>query len=231
MSDCRDRRPVGDDGRSALWPWAGGASAPALQAIASLLTPISFSAGQVLQAAGEPAGSVYLLEAGAVTLSVPGRGGEALGVQVASRGDLLGLETVFDRQPSRTNAVALVAGRAMRVGTPLLAKTCKERPELGLALTAALARQHGALQLELACCRRHDVGERLARLLHELSERLGTKDLPLTQEQLALFLGVQRTTVTALAGRLKACGAVTTRRGALRIVDRVKLAAAACGCA
>lgn len=222
---------VGAAPRTAQRPWLARTFVGAdLEAMASLMTPMRFSAGQVLSVAGETASNVYLLEAGAVTVSVPLPDGETTGVQIACPGDMLGLDALFAKQPASTHAVALAAGAAMRLAVPSLEKACHHQPELSRALAAILARQTRALQMELACCRHHKVERRLARLLLTLSGRLGTRDLPLTQEQLASILGVQRTTVTSMAGRLKEAGAVTYLRGVVRVVDAGELAAFSCEC-
>lgn len=201
-----------------------------LDPVASLLSSVRLSAGQMLNFADEPASHVYLVEAGAVAVSIPLPTGETTGVYIACPGDMLGLDALFAELPASANAVALTAGAARRVAVAALAKACRDRPELTLALAASLARQARTLQIELACCRQHGVERRLARLLLELSQRLGIGDMPLTQEQLALSLGVQRTTVTSLATRLKASGAVTYTRGMVRIIDPGKLAAVSCKC-
>ena len=52
----------------------------------------------------------------------------------------------------------------------------------------------------------------------------------LTQEALAGLLGVQRTTVNAVARALQDEGLITTRRGAIQVIDRAGLKRRACEC-
>ena len=54
--------------------------------------------------------------------------------------------------------------------------------------------------------------------------------MALTQEFLADMLGVQRTTVTAVAGALQAKGLIRYRRGVVDILDRAGLEAVTCEC-
>ena len=49
-------------------------------------------------------------------------------------------------------------------------------------------------------------------------DRTGETRLPLTQEFLAQMLGVQRTTVTLVEGRLETAGLLRTHRGYVEIV-------------
>jgi hypothetical protein len=54
--------------------------------------------------------------------------------------------------------------------------------------------------------------------------------LPLTQETLAEFLGVRRTTVTHVVCKLRASGAIRSNRRSSIEIDRARLEAAACEC-
>lgn len=54
--------------------------------------------------------------------------------------------------------------------------------------------------------------------------------MSLTQEFLADMLGVQRTTVTAVAGSLQTKGLIRYRRGVVDILDRAGLEAMTCEC-
>jgi len=54
--------------------------------------------------------------------------------------------------------------------------------------------------------------------------------LPLTQEHLAIMLGVQRTTVTAAALHLQSLGHIAYTRGKIRVLNRDGLKACSCEC-
>src|SRR4051794_2591478 len=53
-------------------------------------------------------------------------------------------------------------------------------------------------------------------------------DLPLTQEFLAHMMGVSRTTVTEVAGKLQKCGLISYSRGHIHIRDLEQIRASAC---
>ena len=83
----------------------------------------------------------------------------------------------------------------------------------------------------VGCLARHRVEHRLAWLLLEAHDRSGgAAVLPLTQEFLADMLAVQRTTITPIAMKLQAAGAIRYGRGAVEVVDRTKLEAMTCEC-
>jgi CRP-like cAMP-binding protein len=81
-----------------------------------------------------------------------------------------------------------------------------------------------------ACNRLHEVNERLARWLLMTQDRVGSRDLPLTQEFLAQMLGTRRSSVTVSAGTLQEAGLITYTRGKVTILDRRSLERAACDC-
>lgn len=81
-----------------------------------------------------------------------------------------------------------------------------------------------------ACNALHDTEQRLCRWLLMTRDRLGSEVLPLTQEHLSIMLGVQRTTVTAIASSLQARGVLAYSRGKIRIADIAAVSAIACEC-
>ena len=61
-------------------------------------------------------------------------------------------------------------------------------------------------------------------------DRVGQDSFPLTQEFLAIMLGVRRAGVTVAAGALQAAGLIRYRRGGIRVLDREGLERAGCEC-
>ena len=80
------------------------------------------------------------------------------------------------------------------------------------------------------CNARHNVQQRLARWLLLARDRHVSDVLQLTQEFLAAMLGVERPSVSGVAGRLQELGLIEYSRGRIRIVDRQGLEAVACEC-
>jgi CRP-like cAMP-binding protein len=81
-----------------------------------------------------------------------------------------------------------------------------------------------------ACNRLHGLEERLARWLLMSSDGVGSDEVALTHEYLAVMLGVRRAGVTEWAVKLKEAGLITYKRGYIKILDRARLEAAACEC-
>jgi len=76
------------------------------------------------------------------------------------------------------------------------------------------------------------VSQRLSRWLLERADRLESDSIviPVSPAELSEQLGIRRTTVTVLAGKLQDVDAIRWRRSRVEIVDRTPLEATACSC-
>src|SRR5215469_3267848 len=82
-----------------------------------------------------------------------------------------------------------------------------------------------------ACNAIHSIEQRTAKWIISAMERTGDSDaVPLTHEQLATLLGVGRSYVSRVIQTFKAEGILQTRRGAILVRDRERLAERACLC-
>jgi CRP-like cAMP-binding protein len=81
-----------------------------------------------------------------------------------------------------------------------------------------------------ACNQFHSLEQRCCRWLLMTHDRMQSDEFLLTQEFLAMMLGVQRTGVTAAAGALQRAGLIRYSRGTVTILDRRGLQRRACEC-
>jgi CRP-like cAMP-binding protein len=153
-------------------------------------------------------------------------------VEVAS----IGMEGAFGgiiscgTAPAFATAVVQLGGRAGVVPLAVVEEAKQASPplrDLFCRYSDALLAQ---VMQSVACNAFHPIEARAARWLLHAQDRIGGDRLALTQESLAGLLGVQRTTVNAVARVLQEQGLIAYRRGAVQVVDRQGLAAAACGC-
>ena len=123
-----------------------------------------------------------------------------------------------------------LAGSALKIPFPKLQQLFKSSEEIRGRILEFVQEQTLSLSQLATCNRLHNAEERLARWLLMVDDRIQSDTIDLTQEFLAQMLGAQRTTVTMVAGTLQRAGLIEYKRGALHILNRKQLEAAACDC-
>ena len=131
---------------------------------------------------------------------------------------------------SYERVITQVAGEAYVISWSALACAAQASPSLIRHLVNYAQASLIQSAQSTACNALHPAEQRLCRWLLATRDRLGTEVLPLTQEHLAIMLGVQRTTVTAVASDLQARGLVSYSRGKIRITDEGAVRRLACEC-
>jgi DNA-directed RNA polymerase subunit N (RpoN/RPB10) len=81
-----------------------------------------------------------------------------------------------------------------------------------------------------ACNQFHSLEQRCCRWLLMTHDRMQSDEFLLTQEFLAMMLGVQRTGVSFAARVLQRAGLITYMRGKVTVIDRPGLQRRACEC-
>jgi CRP-like cAMP-binding protein len=126
--------------------------------------------------------------------------------------------------------VVQVSASAFRLSSATMVRVLEKCPKLEKSLNR-YAQILGLQAAQVAACNRlHSVDQRLARWLLMSQDRIGGDVIPLTQEFLAHMLGTRRASVTVAAGVLQKAALIKYTRGAVHIVNRAKLRAAACEC-
>lgn len=191
---------------------------------------VELTAGQVLYHPAEAARQVYFPERGIVSMvAATADGGQVESGVVGSEG-ALGLIEALTCSPMFPLATVQAAGVAWVTPAELCQTLFGGDPAHALVDQYAQAMLAEARQ-SIACQAFHRLEPRLARWLLECRERADLGDeLQLTQEFLAVMLGVQRTSVTAALASLEQRGLLRTGRARVRLSDVRGLETAACDC-
>ena len=200
------------------------------QRLAPHLEQVDMPLGKVLAKAGDRIEYVYFPQNSMISLVSELSDGSAVEVGIIGFEGMLGLSIVLGVDTASHEAMVQINDGALRVRSATLVKEFKR----GGALQSILLRYTQSLMLQMsqvaACNRLHTVEERLARWLLMSDDRCVSEDLPLTQEFLALMLGVRRAGVTTSALALHGEGYIRYRRGHITVTDRKGLEAYACEC-
>jgi CRP-like cAMP-binding protein len=193
------------------------------------LQRVQILVGQRL-AGGGPSRTVYFPETAIVSQLLALRDGTTIEVATVGPEGVVGLSAFLGAETPHLHAIGQVPGDAWRIDADVLRAETDRSPQLHELLHAYAQAFVVQLAQSVACNRHHAVEARAARWLLTTADRLDRTEFRLTQEALAMMLGVHRPSVSLAAGALQRSGMIRYRRGHIRIVDRDRLEAAACEC-
>jgi CRP-like cAMP-binding protein len=186
--------------------------------------------GAVLQEQGAPVNFVYFPLSGAVSLLLVMQSGEAVETTVVGREGAIGLFADFGPWQACTRATVQAPGIAESIPSALFKAVASHNEDILHLMLCYKETLSAQTQQSVACNALHSVEARVARWLLELSDRIESAELPVTQDVLSQMLGVRRTTVTLIAQKLKHDGMISYRRGRIVITDRAAIERLACEC-
>jgi CRP-like cAMP-binding protein len=158
------------------------------------------------------------------------RNGDSAEVGTIGNEGMVGLLVIFGDSQAPTSVYIQVAGQGLRMS----AKTFWQELQRSLSLRTAMLHYAHAFFNQVAqsaaCNTFHLLEQRCCRWLLMTHDRMQTDEFPLTQEFLAMMLGVQRPGVTLAAGKLQQAGLIHYTRGKVKILDHAGLVKRSCEC-
>jgi CRP-like cAMP-binding protein len=194
------------------------------------LKHVSIKQGAVIFEPGAPLDTIYFPVTGLISLVVVTRNGATVEAATVGREGAVGLHGAFGKRLSFTRATAQIGGHFSIIGAACFEQVVGGSGQVRKLISHYTEVLWAEAQQIAACNAVHDAGSRLARWLLQSADRIGSHQLPLTQEYLAQMLGVRRTTITLLAQTMQEKGLIRYSRGRIVIVDREGLEACACEC-
>jgi CRP-like cAMP-binding protein len=194
------------------------------------LDSVALTLKQVLYEAGEPIPYIYFPENGVVSLVSVMDDGSAVEVATIGNEGMVGLPVFLGAVSTSGRAFSQIPGTAVRMKAAAFREEVGRVGRLSAVLNLYTQTLFEQIAQSAACNRVHAVEKRCARWLLMTHDRVEEDEFPLTQEFLAVMLGVRRATVTEAAGVLQRAGLIRYRRGKIRIENREGLLAAACEC-
>jgi CRP-like cAMP-binding protein len=199
--------------------------------IRSSLDVVPLKLKEVLQRPGEPIRYVYFPTGGFFSMLTILEDGRMVEVATIGREGMVGVTAAWTESP----VPFVVMGQAesdacYRMTAEAFRREMDRRGAFYDLLSRYSQALLGCVMQSTACNAVHSIEQRLARWLLLAQDRVGTLDLQLTQEFVAMMLGATRPTVTIVAGTLQKAGLIDYRHGRVSIKDRERLEEASCEC-
>lgn len=186
--------------------------------------------GQKIYAPGERILHAYFPETSVISVVTYLENGSCVETGIIGKEGVSGTETVLNRDSSPREAMVQLGGvgRRMRIENFRALFASEETfRELVLQYVYNFIAQ---ISQNPACVCYHRVEKRLARWLLSFQDRAASDELNLTQEYIAVMLGVHRPSVSKCAARLQEMGLINYKRGKIKILDRDGLRRVSCEC-
>jgi CRP-like cAMP-binding protein len=194
------------------------------------LEMVSLQRGQIICEAGEVLHYAYFPHDAVISLVAVMENGSTAEMAVCGREGVVGLIPTSITRQAFGNYVVQMAGTASRISLDQLQAAVQARPLIARLMNCFAEAMQARILQSVVCNAVHSVEQRLCRWILSTRHRTDQLVLPLTHEVLAERLGVQRSTVTAIMGKLQAVGVIQQVRGGITIADCVKLEQNSCEC-
>lgn len=192
--------------------------------------PVELGFKDVISQPGDAIKHIYFPTASFISLLAPMGGKAALEISLAGNEGVYGIPVALGTAFSPVHALVQGAGPAWRMSAAAFRRELAAMPRLRHFVDLYIHVLMSQIIQTAGCNRFHVVEQRLARWLLMTADRAHTDTFHITHEFLARMLGVRRVGVTKAASALQKRGLINYKRGALAILDRVGLEAAACHC-
>ena len=200
------------------------------QKLLAILEPVNLTFGEILYESHAPIRYVYFPNNCFVSMLTTVDTGRAAEVGLIGSEGMIGIPMALGVAISPFLAVVQGGGTAMRLKTGDFYRSFSK--------SAALKREvflfTHLLMIQIAqtaaCNRFHVVTQRMARWMLMTRDRVNSNEFRITQDFLALMLGVRRVGVSAAMSDLRKRSLIVYRRGTITILDHEGLVEVACGC-
>jgi len=154
------------------------------------------------------------------------------GVEVATIGNegMVGLPLFLGVDRTSARAFTQVPGESLRMPAAAFKEEIRRQGPLTQTLQVYTQALMVQISQGMACNGIHSIRQRCARWLLMTHDRVAAETFPLSQEFLALMLGVRRAGVNKVATELKQAGLIQYSRGVIRILNRKELEDTSCEC-
>ena len=185
---------------------------------------------QSLYRARQPLDFVYFIETGVGSLVNTMANGQAAEVGTIGNEGMVGLPLLLGDDRAPTSVYVQVPGEGLRMTAARFSAELARSASMRTVMLRYAHALFNQVAQSAACNHFHTLQQRCCRWMLMTHDRMQSDEFLLTQEFLAMMLGVQRTGVSAAAGALQRAGLIRYSRGVVTILDRRGLRQRACEC-
>lgn len=167
----------------------------------------------------DPIEYIHFLESGVASLVNTMKNGDAAEVGTIGNEGLVGLPIVFADRQAPTNVYMQVAGVGLKIKANPFLDAMQRSASMRKAMLNYAHAFFNQVAQSAACNTFHSLEQRCSRWLLMTQDRMQSDDFLLTQEFLAMMLGVRRAGVTYAVNALTQTGLIQYERGHVTIID------------
>ena len=194
------------------------------------LVPVTLGYKCPLYEANKTIEFVYFIETGVASLVNTMINGDAAEVGTIGNEGFVGIPVLFGDTQAPTNVYMQVGGTSLKMKANLFRTEMQRNPSMQRAMLHYAHAFFNQITQSAACNTFHLLEQRCCRWLLMTQDRMRSTDFPLTQEFLAMMLGVRRAGVTDAANALKRAGLINYTRGRVTILDHAGVTKRSCEC-
>jgi CRP-like cAMP-binding protein len=194
------------------------------------LTLTSLARLEVIYKQHQPISSIFFPITCVASVVQVMRDGKIIEAATIGNEGATGAPAILGADRSTGEVAAEVPGEAFRIEVGAVQTLLLKSPPFRDILQRYLQVFLLQIMQSVACNQLHSAKQRYCRWLLMMHDRTPADDVLMTQEFMAEMLGIRRETVTQIAGELQREGATRYHRGAITVLDRLPLEAAACEC-
>ena len=194
------------------------------------LESVNLSCSEYLYQENDTLEYVYFPETAVVSEFQILEDGRTVEIAMTGREGVVGILPALNAQRAKNWTQVSISGSAFRISSRIFRSKILNQISFQSLLLEFLSKYVGQISQRSVCHNYHIVEQRFCSWLLMLQNRKKTNKLPLTQDQIARFLGVHRPSVTNIAQALRMKKIIEYVRGNIYILDRLALEKLACNC-
>ena len=194
------------------------------------LERVTLSGKESIHLQGDSVNHLYFPLDCIVSSSVIMNDGSMIEVYMLGRESATGIGAIFGEYVARNWVRVLVPGSALRLRSEIVRDMFRRSSAMQRLLMRAYRAAVTQISQRAVCNGRHTILHRLSTWLLMVHDRVGSDNIPLTQEAISGRLGARRASITQAARYLQEAEAISYSRGKIHIDNRELIEQQACEC-